>query len=71
MRATLASLRDEIAACSSGGSVVVSYADYQQLFPPGEPNVGAREKARTFAIGNGCWFVIRPSTTVVEFVKRK
>jgi hypothetical protein len=71
MPGNLTSLRDEIAACSPGGTVVISYDEYGKLFPPGEPDVDAREKARTFAAETGCWFVIRPSETLVEFVKRK
>jgi hypothetical protein len=67
----LASLRDEITACSPGGTVVISYQQYGELFPPGEPDIGAREKARTFATEAGCWFVIRPREAVVAFVKRE
>jgi hypothetical protein len=33
--------------------------------------VDAREKAWTFAGENGCWLVIRPSDSVVIFVKRE
>ena len=71
MPTDLSSLRNEIAACSPGGTVVITYEEYGKLFPPGEPDVDAREKAWTFARENGCWLLIRPSETVVEFVKLK
>jgi hypothetical protein len=67
----LTSLRDEIAACSPGDTVVISYQQYRELFPPGEPDIDARQKARTFATEAGCWFVIRPGEGVVTFVKRE
>jgi hypothetical protein len=66
----LRSLRNEIAACSPGERVLVNYEDYADLFPPGEPDVDARENARRFAAENGCWFVIHPTEKVVVFIKR-
>jgi hypothetical protein len=43
MWADLTSLRNEIAACSPGGTVIISYEEYGKLFPPGEPGGCARE----------------------------
>jgi hypothetical protein len=40
----LTSLRDEIAACTPLDTVVFSYQQYADFFPPGEPDVDAREK---------------------------
>jgi hypothetical protein len=71
MPSNLTSLRDEIAACSPGNTVVISYQQYGELFPPGEPDLDARQKAWTFATENGCWLVLRPAEGVVEFVKRE
>jgi hypothetical protein len=33
--------------------VVISYEEYGKLFPPGEPDMDARERAWTFATENG------------------
>jgi hypothetical protein len=71
MPTNLTSLRDEIAACPPGDTVVISYQQYRELFPPGEPDIDARQKARTFATEAGCWFVIRPEEGLVTFVKRE
>ena len=51
--------------------MVISYEEYGKLFPPGEPDMDARERAWTFATENGCWLVIRPGDSVVTFVKRE
>ena len=71
MPTDLTSLRDEIAACSPGGTVVISYQEYGKLFLRVSPTFMRDQTAWTFARENGCWLLIRPSETVVEFVKLK
>ncbi len=71
MAYTIGDLRAEIAACPQGGAVGVPYDTYADLFPPGEPDEGARQRAWQFARDNGCAINNRSAEEVVFFVKSK
>jgi hypothetical protein len=71
MAYTLQDLANEIAAAPAGGAVGVGYDVYEELFPPGEPDQGARAKAWEFAKANGCAVNNRPTERTVFFVKPK
>lgn len=66
---TLDDLRAEIASCKDGGAIGVPYATYAELFPPGEPDTFARERAWQFARENGCAINNRITEQIVFFVK--
>jgi len=68
---TIEDLRREIAHCPSGGAVGVPYDTYADLFPPGEPDQSARERAWNFAKTNGCAINNRVTEQTVYFVKPK
>lgn len=64
-------LRREIYACPKGGAVGLDYETYADLFPPGEPDDRARERALGFARGLGCTIDNRPAERRVFFVTAK
>jgi hypothetical protein len=53
-----------------GNAAHVPYDIYEVLFPPGEPDDGARGRAYDFAKDHGCIIENRPSGREVLFVKK-
>jgi hypothetical protein len=66
---TLDDLKAELAATKPGEETCVAYGQYALLFPPGEPDQGARLAAAAFAKANGCTISNRPYDILVCFVK--
>lgn len=66
---TLDDLKAELAATEPGEETCVAYGQYALLFPPGEPDQGARLAAAAFAMANGCTISKRPDDNLVCFVK--
>jgi hypothetical protein len=66
---TLDDLKAELAATEPGEETCVAYGQYALLFPPGEPDQGARLAAAAFAKANGCTISNRPDDNLVCFVK--
>jgi hypothetical protein len=66
----LADFHEELCGLQVGQFFVLPYDIYEPLFPPGEPDDGARERALNFARSHGC--VIDNNSTVreVRFVKQ-
>ena len=53
----------------AGNAAEVPYEIYEELFPPGEPDESARQRAYEFAKANGCVIDHRPTERLVLFVK--
>ena len=64
-------LSKAIAECPAGQSTRIGYDVYKRLFPPGERDEGALEKAWKFAKENGCTINHRVKEKAVFFVKPK
>lgn len=71
MAYTLDDLKKDIEICANGKAVAVHYDVYEELFPPGEPDEGARERAYKFAGEHGCTINNRVTDRIVYFVKPK
>ena len=71
MAFTLDDLKTQIDACPIGGAIGVPYNLYAELFQPGEPDEGARERAYKFAKANGCAINNKWTGEIVFFVKPK
>jgi hypothetical protein len=69
MAYTLENLEAQIADLPPGGAVGLPYDTYVDLFPPGEPDQGARERAYNFAKANGCTIDHNLKEQIVFFVK--
>jgi hypothetical protein len=66
---TLDELRSLLGGLSPGKAAHISYDVYELLFPPGEPDQGARARAYEFAKSNGCVIDHRSAKREVLFVK--
>lgn len=66
---TLDDFRERLAELAPGQAAHVPYEIYEGLFPPGEPDQGARGRAYEFAKANGCVIDNRPGNREVLFVK--
>jgi hypothetical protein len=62
-------LKTELAAQEPGEETCVAYGLYALLFPPGEPDQGARNAAVAFATANGCTISNRKDDNFVCFRK--
>jgi hypothetical protein len=67
---TLTDFGDMLRPLSVGQRATLPYATYELLFPPGEPDDGARIRAFEFARSYGCEIDNQPSAGLVSFVKR-
>jgi hypothetical protein len=66
---TLEEFKTTLTNLQPGKAADVPYEIYDTLFPPGEPDQGAREKAYNFAKACGCVIDNRPKDREVLFVK--
>jgi hypothetical protein len=62
-------LRTDRAAMEPGEETCVAYGQHALLFPPGEPDQGARNAAVAFAKANGCTISNRRDDNLVCFVR--
>jgi hypothetical protein len=67
---TLDELTKVLAGAEPGQATHISYDVYALLFPPGELDEGARERAHEFAKKNGCVIDRRHLQREVLFVKK-
>ena len=67
---TLAHLGDLLQRLAVGQRTALPYSVYRQLFPPGEPDEGARVAAFNFALGHGCVMENQPRAQQVVFTKK-
>lgn len=68
---TLEEFRAELAALKPGGAIGLPYDGYELLFPPGEPDEGARKRAYKFAKDNSCTISNHQAERIVFFIKSK
>jgi hypothetical protein len=61
--------RAALQALPAGMSLHVTYDSFSKLFPPGEPDDGARARALQLAMANGCYIENRPQSHEIIFVK--
>jgi hypothetical protein len=52
-----------------GQSATLPHSVYSTLFPPGEPDDGARARAYTFAKSHGCRIENQPGAGKVVFIR--
>jgi hypothetical protein len=64
-------LQKELMALQPGDATCIPYDVYSDLFPPGEPDQGARGRAVVFARHNACTIDNRPTDQIVCFVKNE
>lgn len=67
----LKDLKSELDALSPGDATGIPYDVYADIFPPGEPDDGARGRALVFARACGCTIDNKPADEIVYFVKSK
>jgi hypothetical protein len=67
---TLAQLSDRLSSLSVGQRTALPYSVYAVLFPPGEPDDGARVAAFGFAREHRCAMENRPRALQVVFTKK-
>lgn len=67
----LKDLQKELIALQQGDATCIPYEVYSDLFPPGEPDQDARDRAFVFARHNACTIDNRPKDQIVCFVKNK
>jgi len=67
---TLAHLSELLQRLPVGQSRAIPYSVYQVLFPPGEPDGGARVLAFRFAGEHGCVIENQPRALQVVFTKK-
>ena len=56
---------------SAGQAVHVSYDLFSELFPPGEPDGEARQRALRLAMANDCYIENRTQKQEILFVKKQ
>jgi hypothetical protein len=66
---TLDEFKATLLTLPPGKAAHVPYEIYEMLFPPGEPDEGARGRAYDFARANGCVIENRQKDREVLFVK--
>lgn len=66
---SLDELKKALLQMEPGQCVPMTHALYAELFPPGEPDEGARGRAFEFARANGCRIDNRPHEEAIAFVK--
>ena len=66
---TLDDLREALLRMETGQCIPMSHALYAELFPPGEPDEGARGRAFDFVHAHGCRIDNRPHEEAIAFVK--
>lgn len=66
---TLERLKLDIEAMAKGEYAAIPYSIYEVLFPPGEPDEGARERCYNFANKLGCRIENKPQIYQVWIVK--
>ncbi|WP_454619354.1 hypothetical protein [Bradyrhizobium cenepequi] len=71
MTFTLTDLEAELKALAPGAACCIHHDTFADLFPPGEPDIGARGAAYEFAKANGCTIDNRPAEQTLCFVKSK
>jgi hypothetical protein len=71
MTLTLDDLKAQLAECPAGGAIGVPYHTFADLFPPGNLDDGAHERALKFAEANGCTIEDRWMNEIVFFIKPK
>ena len=69
MNYSLEDLKSELAAMEPGEETCVAYGQYALLFPPGEPDQGARNAAVAFAKADDCTVSNRRDDNLVCFVR--
>ena len=69
MNYSLEDLKSELAAMEPGEETCVAYGQYALLFPPGEPDQGARNAAVAFAKASGCTVSNRRDDNLVCFAR--
>lgn len=67
---SLALLSERLRNLSVGQRTALPYSVYGQLFPPGEPDDGARVAAFAFAREHGCVIENQPGARQVVFTKK-
>jgi hypothetical protein len=67
---TVSEFRIVLRELPAGQAAHVPYEVFAELFPPGEPDDDARERAYRFAKENGCIIDNRPASGEVLFAKR-
>jgi hypothetical protein len=66
---TIEEFRSILVEMIPGKYAQLDYADYERLFPPGEPDETAREACYNFAKSAGCRIENKPKSRVIWFVK--
>ncbi len=66
---TLDELRETLEKLPAGKAAGVHHDVYADLFPPGEPDINAREACYKFAKSLGCRIENKPNQQTVWFVK--
>jgi len=67
---SLALLGERLGKLSVGQRTALPYSVYALLFPPGEPDDGARVAAFVFARDHGCVIENQPGAQQVVFTKK-
>jgi hypothetical protein len=67
---TLAHLSERLQSLAVGQRTALPYSVYAVLFPPGEPDEGARVAAFGFAREHGCVIENQPRALQVVFTKK-
>jgi hypothetical protein len=67
---SLALLAERLGKLSVGERAALPYSVYGLLFPPGEPDEGARVAAFIFARDHGCVIENQPGAQQVVFTKK-
>jgi hypothetical protein len=67
---SLALLSERLGKLSVGQRAALPYSVYGLLFPPGEPDDGARVAALVFARDHGCVIENQPAARQVVFTKK-
>lgn len=68
---TLDELSRELAGREAGHGVAIDLSTFQRLFPPGELDDAARQKAVAFAIANNCTVHFEAYKAAVFFRRSK
>lgn len=68
---TLHELEATLHDLPAGQAVHVPYDLFSELFPPGEPDSEARQRALQLAMANGCFIENRTHKQEILFVKKQ
>jgi len=68
---TIDDLKAQLQALSQGKMACIHHDAYASLFPPGEPDEGARKACYGFAKALGCQVANRPTEQTICFIKNK